>query len=86
MMWQPGNTEHGEIRRLPPEEYVARLLDDRRQRVHVQQGSVGFGKGRGGVKDGREEHQHRGEKTDELPHIAQVDAQRCQCPAQAHDE
>ena len=80
------NAEHGEIRRLAPEEYVARLLNDRRQRVHVQQGSVGFGQGRGGVEDGREEHQHRGEKADELPDIAQVNTQRSQRPAQAHDE
>ena len=80
------DAEHGEIRRLAPEEYVARLLNDRRQRVHVQQGAVGLGQGRGRVEDGREEHQDRGQDADELAHIAQVNTQRCQRPAQAHDE
>ena len=69
-----------------PEEHVACLFDDRCQRVHVQQGSIGFRQGRGGVEDGRKEHQHRGENADELPHIAQVNAQGSQRPAQAHDE
>ena len=67
-------------------ENVARLFDDRCQGVHVQQGSISIGQGRGWVEDGREKHEHRGEKTNELSHIAQVDTQRRQRPTQAHYE
>ena len=78
MRWQQVDAEHGEIRRLAPEQNVARLLDDRGQRVHVQQGAVSLRQGRGRVEDGREEHQHRRQNADELAHIAQVDTQRSQ--------
>ena len=80
------DAEHGEIRRLPPEKDVARLLNDRGQRIHVQQWAVGLGQGRRRVEEGREEHQDCRQDADELAHIAQVDTQRCQHPAQAHDK
>src|SRR5690606_34843794 len=72
----PGN-------RLAPEQHIAPLFDDQRQRADVQEGAIALGQDLGRIEDRRQEHEHRGDDADELRDIAQIHAQRSQEPAQA---